>query len=508
MLSAGPCDETGIYDDVMDTGEGQRNQTVLPTEARLVTARFDTAKEAFDAAIKRDFPDFTIESYAAEKAESEGIERENLAAKLWSEAKSFPSHLDLSGDGKIGLDDAEIAAKHIADSTKKAWGKVADIDREDIEDAVEEVKDALVETRKKVTSFDYFGAISSTAKKLQKSVRDVDADSFRASGKTLTKLGKTATGIQGLQDRREAVKLRDLAEEYTTAAEALTEEYRKQLYARIEEFGAVRLKSLHETLGLFLRILRALNQQNRVKEYELLDALGIDTKNFDSMTTLDMTVSQSLRTTATTGVLGVAAVLGTPALVTGSVAALATASTGTAISTLSGAAASNAVLAWLGGGSLAAGGGGMAAGAVVLTGITVGATAGVTILAAGILISTHYARKLTDAKTFQKEAALAVAGLESAWVVMNGITARVEELTMVTGELRSRLLPLLTELEGLIPSFDVTNTDHAALFNKCGLLVKTMVELAQVPLFDDDGELTDESMTISTRVRTVLNTEI
>lgn len=43
-----------------------------------------------------------------------------------------------------------------------------------------------------------------------------------------------------------------------------------------------------------------------------------------------------------------------------------TASTGTAISTLSGAAATKAALAWLGGGALAAGGGGMAAGNALL----------------------------------------------------------------------------------------------------------------------------------------------
>ena len=53
----------------------------------------------------------------------------------------------------------------------------------------------------------------------------------------------------------------------------------------------------------------------------------------------------------------------------GSVGMLATASTGTAISTLSGAAATNATLAWLGGGSLAAGGFGMAGGTLVLGGI-------------------------------------------------------------------------------------------------------------------------------------------
>lgn len=47
----------------------------------------------------------------------------------------------------------------------------------------------------------------------------------------------------------------------------------------------------------------------------------------------------------------------------------AAASTGTAINTLSGAAATNATLAWLGGGSIAAGGGGIAAGAAVLGGL-------------------------------------------------------------------------------------------------------------------------------------------
>lgn len=51
------------------------------------------------------------------------------------------------------------------------------------------------------------------------------------------------------------------------------------------------------------------------------------------------------------------------------VASLATASTGTAIATLSGIAAQNATLAWLGGGSIAVGGAGIAGGTAVLTGI-------------------------------------------------------------------------------------------------------------------------------------------
>ncbi len=68
---------------------------------------------------------------------------------------------------------------------------------------------------------------------------------------------------------------------------------------------------------------------------------------------------------------------------TAAVMALGTASTGTAIASLSGAAATNATLAALGGGSLAAGGGGIALGTAVLG----GATLGVGLLIGGIIFS-------------------------------------------------------------------------------------------------------------------------
>lgn len=68
---------------------------------------------------------------------------------------------------------------------------------------------------------------------------------------------------------------------------------------------------------------------------------------------------------------------------TAAVMALGTASTGTAISSLGGIAATNATLAALGGGSIAAGGGGIALGSVVLG----GATLGVGLLIGGIIFS-------------------------------------------------------------------------------------------------------------------------
>lgn len=79
---------------------------------------------------------------------------------------------------------------------------------------------------------------------------------------------------------------------------------------------------------------------------------------------------ESIKTKSKIGLVGVG--VGTsvatagPSAVMGLVSAFGTASTGTAISSLSGAAASNAALAWIGGGTLATGGGGIAAGNALL----------------------------------------------------------------------------------------------------------------------------------------------
>jgi len=472
------------------------------------TDRYQAAKEAFQEMIARDFADFDMEQYAADKALEEGVDRTTLSSKIWAQAKSVHDRLDLTGDGKLGVDDAKIAAGRAAAFLKKTKDAVASTTSSDVAHAAGTARSAIAGVGRKVASVDYGGGVSRAARRVKDAAQGVDTETFKSLGRTSAKIGKTAIGVQGIQDRSAAKRIETICEEYADAAEALTDAHRIHLNTHIEEFGAFRLVTLHETLGRFLEILKALNQHNRVKEYELLAGIGIDTQTLKSMDALDMTIKETLGATVTTGALGAVAVMGTPALVTGAVAALATASTGTAISTLSGAAATNAVLAWLGGGSLAAGGGGMAAGGVVLAGITAGTTAGVALLAAGIIVSTHYAKKLTQAKTFEKDTALAVASLETSWVVMDGISRRIDELATVTEELKTRLVPCLDELEALVPTFDANDESHATVFNQCGRFIKTMVELAQTPLFNNDGDLSDESLTITTRVKTVLNTEV
>ena len=91
---------------------------------------------------------------------------------------------------------------------------------------------------------------------------------------------------------------------------------------------------------------------------------------------------------ATAGTAGGFAAAG---VTTSAIMALGSASTGTAISTLSGAAATNATLAALGGGSIAAGGGGMALGSMVLG----GATLGIGLLVGGVIFNVT-GSKLSD----------------------------------------------------------------------------------------------------------------
>ncbi len=84
---------------------------------------------------------------------------------------------------------------------------------------------------------------------------------------------------------------------------------------------------------------------------------------------------------------GVAVVTLGPAAVMGIATTFGVASTGTAISIISGAAATNAALAWLGGGALAAGGGGMAAGNafLALAGPIGWAIAGAAFITSGLM---------------------------------------------------------------------------------------------------------------------------
>lgn len=118
----------------------------------------------------------------------------------------------------------------------------------------------------------------------------------------------------------------------------------------------------------------------------------------------------------------------------GTVGALATASTGTAIGTLSGVAATNATLAWLGGGSLAAGGFGIAGGTAVLGGIV----AAPAILVAGLFMESKADEALTQAEEYVSDVKIAMAEMKNTEALLKALNDNAWEITYVLNQLVER----------------------------------------------------------------------
>ena len=327
---------------------------------------------------------------------------------------------------------------------------------------------------------------------------------FRGSSK---KAMRVVTGMQAVEDRKKSIKTREGADLLKTEIEETNEALRDELNDTLETFGKYRLEALSATVGKFLHCLELMSQRAKGKEYEFLSEIDIMTEEIKEMESVDMKASDALRTLAVGGGFAAVGIIGTPAVVTGAVTALCAASTGTAISSLSGAAASNAVLAWLGGGSLAAGGGGVAA-TVVLGAMTATATIGLAVVAVGTLASRFYAKKNTEAEAYLADVKVWAEQVQASWTVLAGIKNRIIELHDLTARLHIKSEDYMKILEELAPNFDPNNEDNVKLFQQCAIMAKSMSELAQTPILDADGNISEQSRIVASKTETILNTEL
>lgn len=144
---------------------------------------------------------------------------------------------------------------------------------------------------------------------------------------------------------------------------------------------------LNTIQSLFDKI-RNVPEENELK-YEKLKAIRVKWKK--QVEKIEIEYKKAEVKAAGQGAAGVSAGVAVAAFGPSAAMGIATtfgvASTGTAISALSGAAATNAALAWIGGGALATGGGGMAAGSafLALAGPLGWTIAGVSIVASGVM---------------------------------------------------------------------------------------------------------------------------
>ncbi len=158
------------------------------------------------------------------------------------------------------------------------------------------------------------------------------------------------------------------------------------------------------------------------------------------------------------------------------VAAIGTAGTGTAISALSGAAAWNAILAAMGGGTLAAGGGGIMLGATILSSLT----CGIGILVGGVVI------KLTGkhARKKQKE--------------------REEEQVALTEEKVDKLCEHLKEIARLTEQLFSSLRMVKELYDKHILILSNLVETQAKTNWDDFSRSEQLDVENTARLATLL----
>lgn len=316
---------------------------------------------------------------------------------------------------------------------------------------------------------------------------------------------KKISGVQAFEDRKKAKTAKEEADSLLEELNKENEKRRTEANQILADFGRTRLEALKTTVGVFLKYIEILGHNYKEKEYDILNQIDIKQEQIKELKSIEMNASNALGTLAASGTLATAALTGVPSAVTWGVGAFATASTGTAISSLSGAAATNATLAWLGGGSIAAGGGGMAAGATVLAGITYASMGVLALASAGLISSAYYSKKYTEATKYLESVKEYQSKLKLGWELMNGINQRARELKSLTLELQGRIEDALLYLEPLVYDFQNEDEYYLHTFQNSAIMVKAMSELSQIPIMDEEGNLNKDTSMIISKTQKILN---
>lgn len=255
---------------------------------------------------------------------------------------------------------------------------------------------------------------------------------------------------------------------------------------------------------------RFLKGFTRIKNVDFSDSEGLNELNklkFDQSTIKELKEMQSMASAIVGGVasgavMGAATAFGAY----GATMTFAAASTGTAISTLSGAAATNATLAWLGGGSLAAGGGGIAAGTAVLGGLV----AAPALVVFGLVASSKASAKkdeayanLAQAKTYREE-------MNTVKTLCFGMEKRADMFSKLLTNLDEIFKPLIEEMYDVLidngadySKYSIEAKKHIAEIVAVAVAIKSILD---TPILTEDGKLTTESEEVANNIREFLVT--
>lgn len=296
--------------------------------------------------------------------------------------------------------------------------------------------------------------------------------------------------IKGLADIASG---RSIAEDARLRHEAALQELevaQKPVHECVAAYGTEQIDAVTGTIGRFADWIERNQMAVNRLGHDPVEGVEVAVPELPEM----KSEIKEARTWVKGGLAGAGAAVAAPQAALMGVSAFATASTGTAIGSLSGAAATNATLAWLGGGSLAAGGGGMAAGTAVL-GLVAAAPAA---FIGGLTVAVIGSKQKTSAKKYAAEVDVACEHVRTAIDLMPKITERVTELTGVLRPLVHRADEAMTTLDELVFDPDM----HGPDFLNALQLVRAIREVVNTPVLDDEtGELTEVSLKIVRKYR-------
>lgn len=257
---------------------------------------------------------------------------------------------------------------------------------------------------------------------------------------------------------------------------------------RLAELGQLKLKAWGEGYPRFCEMYSKVKlPPNSNGEVALEGDLSITPEDLSEFRTLGIGIKEAMQTGATGYAVGMLAGF---AAQSGATSMAIFASTGTAISSLSGAAATNATLAQLGGGALSAGGLGMAGGQAVLTGLK----AAPLLMVEGILFNIKGNKVLENAKDIEYQTFKAVGKMQDIEIELKRLALLSKSVQDELQQLYDVYLRLVAQAEKTVErTTEYVNFTAAEKLNfqKTCLAIKLISVLSKQDLLDEakEGEM-------------------
>lgn len=281
------------------------------------------------------------------------------------------------------------------------------------------------------------------------------------------------------------------------------DQQRKAVGLSLDKLGEEKLFILNNSIKDFLNTFEKLKNVDFTASRELseLNKLHIDHKTFSDLRAMENFAAAFVGGTVAGVAGGAMAAFGAY----GAATTFATASTGTAIASLSGAAATNATLAFFGGGSLAAGGLGMAGGSAVLGGLV----AGPALLVMGMISGAKASKNLDNAYANSAKADKICEELETAGVQCCAIRRRAYMFYNLLARLDASFLPLVFKMEEIVNKEGVDYRQYSIASKKCiaaaASMAGTIKAVLDTPILTEAGNLTSESKRVAEDIDGVIN---